>query len=215
MEPVWLGLAAPKLLSAATAVGRRATEPFAEALGAARGLLSEKPEPHTTPAKLAPALAAASNPHSQLLSELLTGQTLSSGDGTIHIDDIRTHAEALQDSLQRRIHDLLSGSGIELDDTVQLRVSPLDGQLEVESDTPQRAMIEAALASDPSIAADFRQLTAMQSLASAADKNPDFAEAYGRDPYQAVADYAELFDASQRAVLQFSVTEAELRFEIR
>ncbi|MCH7753295.1 MAG: hypothetical protein IH898_14230 [Planctomycetes bacterium] len=209
MEPVLLGLAAPKLLSAATAVGRRAVEPFVEALDAARGLLGEKSELQLAPSKLAPAR----NPHSQLLSESLTGQPLISGDGSIEIEDIRTHADALQDSLQRRIHELLERSGIKLDDAVQLRVSPLDGQLEVEGDTPQRAVLEAALASDPSIAADFRQLSAMRSLLAAADKHTEFAEAYARDPYQAVADYAELFDAGLRATLQFTLTEAQLRFE--
>ncbi len=209
MEPVWLGLAVPRLASAATAVGRKAVEPFAEALDAARGLLGEKSQPQATPT----VLTAANNPHSQLLSEMLTGQSLSRGDGSIQIEDIHTHADALQDSLQRRIHELLDRSGIKLDESVQLRVSPLDGQLEVEGDTPQRAMIEAALASDPSIASDFRQLSAMRSLASAADKHSDFAEAYARDPYQAVADHGELFEASQRAMLQFTLTEAELRFE--
>ncbi len=209
MEPVWLGLAAPKLLSAATAVGRRAAEPFAEALDAARGLLGEKSELQLAPTKLAPA----SNPHSQLLSESLTGQPLISGDGPIEIEDIRTHADALQDSLQRRIHELLERSGIKLDSAVQLRVSPLDGQLEVEGDTPQRAVIEAALASDPSIAADFRQLSAMRSLLAAAEKHTEFAEAYARDPYQEVAENAELFDAGLRATLQFTLTEAQLRFE--
>lgn len=209
MEPVLLGLAAPKLLSAATAVGRRAVEPFAEALGAARGLLSEKSEPQAAPTKLAPA----KNPHSQLLSELLTGQPLIRGNGTIEIADIRTHADALQDSLQRRIHELLERSGIKLDGAVQLRVSPLDGQLEIEGDTPQRAMLEAALASDPSIASDFRRLSAMRSLANAAHEHSEFAEAYARDPYQAIADYGELFDAGLRATLQFTLTEAQLRFD--
>ena len=209
MEPVWLGLAAPKLLSAATAVGRRAIEPFAEALDAAQGLLGEKSELQATPTKLAPAR----NPHSQLLSELLTGEPLLSGDGSIEIEDIHTHADALQDSLQRRIHELLERSGIQLDGAVQLRVSPFDGQLEVEGDTPQRAVIEAALASDPSIAANFRQLSAMRSLITAAREHSAFAEAYARDPYQAVADYAELFDAGLRATLQFTLTEAQLRFE--
>lgn len=209
MEPVLLGLAAPKLLSAATAVGRRAIEPFAEALDAAKGLLGEKSEPSAVPTKIAPA----KNPNSQLLSELLTGQPLISGDGSIEIADIRTNADALQDSLQRRIQELLERSGIKLDDTVQLRVSPLDGQLEVEGDTPQRAVLEAALASDPSIAADFRQLSAMRSLMAAADKQTEFAEAYARDPYQAVDDYAELFDTGPRATLQVSLTEAQLRFD--
>ncbi len=209
MDPVLLGLAAPKLLSAATAVGRRAAEPFAEALDAARGLLGEKSELQATPTKLAPAR----NPHSQLLSESLTGQPLISGDGSIEIEDIRTHADALQDSLQRRIHELLERSGIKHDSAVQLRVSPLDGQLEVEGDTPQRAVIEAALASDPSIAADFRQLSAMRSLLAAADKHTEFAEAYARDPYQAVDDFAELFDAGLRATLQSTLAEAQLRFD--
>lgn len=209
MEPVWLGLAAPKLLSAATAVGRKAAEPFAAALGAARGLLTDESEQESPSATLSPE----ANPHTQLLSELLTGQPSADNDGAIRIKDIVTHADALQDSLQRRIHELLQSSGIELDEAVQLKVSPFDGQLEVDGDSSQRAVIEAALASDPSIAADFRQLSAMRSLLAAADKHTEFAEAYARDPYQAVADYAELFDGRQQADLLATLDGAELRFE--
>jgi hypothetical protein len=211
MEPIWLGLTAPKLISAATAVGRKAAEPFAEVLDAARGLLRDEPQPAATPTPLAPA----KNPHSLLLSEVLTGQSLSSGDGSVQIDDIRTHADTLQNDLQRRIHELMSRSGIKLDGAVKLRVSPLDGQLEVEGETSQRAMIEAALASDPSIATDFRQLSAMRSLLNAANQHSAFAEAYAGEPYQAVVDHGELFDASQVATLQFTSSEAELRFDFR
>ena len=53
----------------------------------------------------------------------------------------------------------------------------------------------------------------MRSLLTAADKHTEFAEAYARDPYQAVDDYPELFDAGLRATLQFTLTEAQLRFE--
>jgi hypothetical protein len=210
MEPIWLGLTAPKLISAATAVGRKAAEPFTEVLAAARGLLRDEPQSSATPAPLSPA----DNPHSQLLAEVLTGQALG-GEGSLPIDDIRTHAESFQDELQRRIQSLLTRAGIELDESVQLRVSPLDGQLEVEGDVPQRAMIEAALASDASIATDFRQLSAMKSLLWAANKNTAFAEAYSHDPYQAVVDHSELFGLGQVATLQYTSTAAVLRFDFR
>jgi len=209
MEPIWLGLGAPKLLSAAAAVGHRAAEPFGDVLEAARSFLREESAPDSTPAVLAPA----KNPHMKLLSEMLTGQSLDGSRSRLEIDDIRTHADSLQDGLQRKIRQLLDRAGIELTEPVQLRVSPLDGQLEVEGNTPQRAVLEAALASDPSIAADFRQLVTMRTLTSAAADNADFVEAYARDPYQAVLDYAKLFDAEQRVVLQSNQTEAELRFE--
>ena len=208
MEPIWLGLSAPKLISAASAVGHRAAEPFGVALEAARSMLREESAPDSTPAVLAPAM----NPHLQLLSEMLTGQSLGGNSSRLEIDDIRTHADDLQVSLQRRIRQLLDRSGIDHNEPVRLRVSPLDGQLEVEGDTPQRAVLEAALASDPSIAADIRQLVAMRSLTSAATENAEFVEAYARDPNQAVLDYAELFDTGQSLVLQSNQTTAELRF---
>lgn len=208
MEPVWLGLAAPKVFSAATAAGRTALRPFAAALEMAGSLCDEQTDEQSSSATL----AASRNPHSSLLSELLTGQPLS-GDGSIEIADIRTHADTLQDDLQRRIHELLQQSGISLDKPVQLLISPVDGQLEVEGDAAQRAVVEAALASDSSLAADFRQLAAIRSLVSAADEHREFAEAYARDPYQAVNDFAELYDGRYQAQLQATLTSAELRFE--
>jgi hypothetical protein len=208
MEPLWLGLAAPKVFSAATEAGHAALRPFSAALELAGSLFDEPSASQSSSATL----AATKNPHSSLLSELLTGQPLS-GDGSIEIADVRTHADTLQDDLQRRIHDLLQQSGISLDEPVQLRISPIDGQLEVEGDAAQRALLEAALAGDPSLAADFRQLAAMRSLVAAADKHREFADSYSRDPYQAVNDFAELFDGHYQAQLQATFTSAKLQFE--
>jgi hypothetical protein len=210
MEPIWLGLTAPSIFSTAGNAGRAALRPFSAALELASGLLDNSPAPPESVATL----SAEKNPHTSLLSDLLTGVPLNS-DGTIEIADIRTHADSLQDGLQRRIHELLQAAGIMLDEPVQLRVSPVDGQLEVASDSPQRAVLEATLASDQNLAADFRQLAAARSLLSAADENSEFAEVYAQDPFQAVNDFAHLFDGRQEAQLLATLSEAELMFEVK
>ena len=209
MEPLWVGLAVPKVVAAANAVSRTVAEPFSDVLEKAQSILRKEPQPQPS------ILSSAKNPHTQLLSELLTGQSLTSGAGSIDIADIRTHADDLQDSLQRRIRELFDLQGIELEEPVQLRVSPFDGQLEIASDSSQRAMVEAALASDSTIAADFRQLAAMRSITAAAEKHSEFADAYALNPYQAVTKFAALFEEPRQAVLQIRGAEAELRFESR
>jgi hypothetical protein len=200
-------LAAPNVFSAASELGRTAVRPFSAVLELASGV-RDKPESSQSPS---PTLPAGVNPHTSLLGELLTGQPLS-GDGSIDLADVRSRADDLQDDLERRIHELLQQSGISLDKPVQLRVSPVDGQLEVEGDWAQRAVLEAALAGDSSLAADFRQLAAVRSLLAAADQRRDFADAYARDPYQAVNDFAELFPGRYEAELLATMTSTELRF---
>lgn len=208
MEPVWLGLAAPSIVSTAGNIGRTALRPFSAALELASALGSVPVAEESADG----ALARSKNPHTLLLSDLLTGQPLD-GDGRIEIADIRVHADRLQDNLQRRIAELLQDACISLEEPVHLRISPTDGQLEVVGDSPQRAIVEAVLAANPSIATDFSQLAAMRSLLAAADKHRDFADAYARDPYQAVNDFAELFEGLDASQPLATLTGTDLRFD--
>jgi len=68
-------------------------------------------------------------------------------------------AEQLQEDLESRIQRAIEDSGVQLKFPVRLTLSKFDGTLEADTvASPQREILEAALASDPSLANDFRQL---------------------------------------------------------
>ncbi len=157
MKPALLGLAIPTIASAAVAVGRTAasvTKPFASALHAAADLLDGSTQSGSPTVELSTKSGSELDP---LVEHL-------------NLVDIREHADELQNGLEQRLSQLLSDLGIELDEPMNLRISRFDGQLEVEGDISQRAVLEAALAHDPSIAADFRHLAAMRQLLAVADE---------------------------------------------
>jgi len=139
MEPVWLGLAAPSILSSAGNLARAATRPFAAALERAAGLLEDS----------------------------RAGESASIED--FQIDEARTRAKELGADLHGRIREMLHDAGITLDEPLVLRISPIDGQLEVVSDSPRRSVIEATLANDSGMAEDVRKLLALHELIAAAD----------------------------------------------
>jgi len=217
MESMLLGLATPSLISGATGLGKAvqtATRPFANLLQAAVGQRTESESLSAAVGSGADLLPVAGNPHLILLGELLTGQPVTTGSGSLEIADIRDHAEGLRSDLENRVRQALSGAGVQSTDRLLLRIAQSDGRLEVVGENSQRLSIEAALASDPSLARDFRQLAAIEQLLTAADQDSDFAEAYSRNPWSAVANYAGRFDSRAEAELSISPlgSEAELRF---
>ena len=157
---------------------------------------------------------AAAQPFTVVLDA--AGKMLDSSQGpaaATPVQDIRTQVDKLQYSLQRRIHQLVKNSGIKFEGEFQLRMSPVSGQIDVEGNSPQRAVLEAVLSSDPSIAADFRRLAAMHRLLNTADKHVGITETDASDLSQAVADLVELFDEGGQALLLLSMSATELRFE--
>jgi len=65
----------------------------------------------------------------------------------------------LQEDLENRIQRAIQDSGVQLDFPIRLRLSGVDGTLEADAvASPEREILEAALASDPSLADDFRKL---------------------------------------------------------
>ncbi len=119
------------------------------------------------------------------------------------VEEIRARADILQGDLERRIAQVIESSGVQLDSPIRLSMSDFDGTLEVDTATPQRAVLEAALASDPSIASDFRELAIIRKLLTAAESR------------QPVAAYASQGNDRYEAVLQLSAfgDEAQLDFE--
>ena len=133
----------------------------------------------------------------------------------IEIADLRVRADTLQADLERRIRKTMELSGIDLDSPVRLTTSEHDVAIEVETNHPRRTVLEAALASDPSIATDFRRLAAVRKLLMAAEERPEFAEDFSGDPWQAIAAHASRADDRYEAVLQLlpATLDVRLQFE--
>jgi len=184
MEPLLLGLAAPSIASTAGAIGRVAA-PVAKLI--------------TTP--FASLLQQESNSPSPVVETQ-----------AIELKDLHAHTKALQTDLESRIQSAIKDSGVQLSFPVRIRLSEFDGRLEADAvASPQREILEASLASDPSLADDFRQLAAAQKLLSAAEDHGGFSEAYARDPHQAIANYAASLDDQFEALLQLSETDNQLQ----
>ncbi len=209
MEPLWLGAAAPSLISNLSQAARKITQPFSAALDAAESLFQEEELAEIEGSSV----AAHENPHTRLLSEVLTGHPLVGDETALRIEDISHHAENLQDELGRRLEAALSQAGIKPSGEIKLGISRHDGSLEVLSDSPERAAIEKALSADPTLAADFRRLSSLRSLVAAAEKSTEFADAYERDPYQAITQFGSLLDRSDEASLLRTEFATEIRFE--
>ena len=179
MEPALLGLAAPSIASAAGNVGRAVST-------VARPLVSP----------FATLLQRLHGNRPSLAAETPQGVTHQS---------LGARAEQLQADVERRISRALESSGIEIEQPLRLSVSEWDGSLEVSTISPQREVLEAALASDPDLAADFRELAAIRGLLAAIDDHKQFAQEYADDPQRAIADRAWLIN--DRFEAQLSISE--------
>lgn len=209
MEPIWLGLAGQSITRTARNAAQSIAEPFAAVLDSAAELLAGQPPQESD----LTSTTVKNNPHTQLLAEVLTGHPLVGDDRSLGVDDIRLEADSLEARLAENIERVLSNLDLRVGDAIPLRISPLDGSLEITGDVPHAAEIEKELAKDPTIATDFRRLSALQSLVSAADAHTEFAEAYSADPYAAVQEFAHLFRTEPAASLIQRPLSAEIRFE--
>ena len=165
------------------------------------------------------AVTAVSEPLVSPFAALL--QTESQAGGTLQpqpvkIEDLQSRAKALQENVEQRLSKLIADSKVQLGDQVRIRVSELDGTLEADSvASPQRQILEAALASDPTLASDFSALVAMRKILSATKNNGPLVYDRGEDTIQALADFASQAGGRFEAVLRFSPTDtsAQLEFE--
>lgn len=111
------------------------------------------------------------------------------------VDSLQALSEELKVDLERRIRQVLNSTGIKVDAPIRLRLSENGTGIEADLGQPDRTLLEAAFANDPSIEDDLRQLLAVQKLLSAASHN-------SRD--------ASKQDSSEFAVPQAERTEVEL-----
>jgi hypothetical protein len=140
MEPVLLGLAAPSALNEAGNLLQRTLSAVAEPFSAILHTVAES-----------------------FASEKEERSTIETG-------DLGTHLGELQSTLAGSIEQTLAAAGIDLTEPIELRVSQIDGSLEVVGDHPQRALIESALADKPELAREFTEVIALRQLLAAAEK---------------------------------------------
>ena len=209
MEPLWLGITVTSLGSAVRSVASKAVEPFEDLLEAAQNLTGNLERSQDS----SPELALSKNPHFQLLMESLRGQSQFGNVAKIDLHDIRDRADALQLELEEIIAQTLQEFGLDLQGEYHLEFSRQDGSLTLNGDNYRHTEIEKALADEPKVAAEIRRLSALRSLLSAAERNPAFADAYELNPFQAVEEYAALFDSNQEVFLSGSSLMVQLRFE--
>jgi hypothetical protein len=101
-------------------------------------------------------------------AQALAGEEEAASEST----DPGSYLDQLQVQVAERIEKTLSAAGVELTDSITLRISPNDGSIEVVGDHPQRALIESALADEPHLATVLDELFALrQMLNTEGDEN--------------------------------------------
>jgi hypothetical protein len=175
MESVLLGMAAPAVAGTAGSLVERTVQTVAE-------------------------------PFAALLHAL--GAALAEGDddtARVAVEGQPDQLKTLSAELAARIEKALKSAGIELAGPIGLRMSPVDGHLEVDGDHPQQALIEAALADDPEIASAIREVAALQQVLDSTRSAEVMAEA-------ATAEFGK-FDGSISARFSPSAEGAMLLFD--
>lgn len=99
----------------------------------------------------------------------------------------------LQATLAGRIRELLTTAGVDLAEPIGLRISAIDGRVEVVGDHPQKPLIESALATESELEELLAELIALHQLL-----HPE-----GSDDNDSV----ELSSAEAAAILSFSVDQ--------
>ncbi len=211
MDPILFGAAAPAIATGASTVGRAAgtiAQSFSRTLQSASQFLAtepiaEAPSPQQSLDNEAPRFA--------LLSKLLAGASPDGTPSNLTIEDVQRHANNLQADLQQRIQDSLISAGVVLESQLRLKISGSDGSLEVDGTHPQRAVIEAALNSDPSLAVDFQQLSTEYKILDIYARSKTFAKDFAMQPWQAIASKTGRANDRHAAVLETSKSNGQLQ----
>jgi hypothetical protein len=123
-------------------------------------------------------LESVAEPFAMILDAV--AETLASEEQTeSESDAASTNLDALQIQLASQIEEALSAAGIELNEPIELRISPTDGSIEVVGDHPQRALIESALADEPDLAAQFAELLALRQATEVDDEESNEFVSFG------------------------------------
>lgn len=100
---------------------------------------------------------------------------------------------AMAEDVSGRITALMLQNDIPTSPPAELYVDG-EGAVRVKGNHPHKERIEQALAGEPELCNDFRQVSAQSTIQEAAKRHEAFARAYAIDPDAAVAQFAYLFD---------------------
>ncbi|MBP7460931.1 MAG: hypothetical protein KBA26_06545 [Candidatus Delongbacteria bacterium] len=147
---------------------------------------------------------------SQLTTEALFG-IAPKNNRAITLDDLRTEGMRVLEDVRQGLVDYMVRSGIDTDRPFELETDG-QGNVVVVSDHPDKIKIEEWFEDHPEQANQFRKGSSMMELVRAGEEYLWFSRAYAIDPEKAVADYAELFNSHESAVILFSGDSTGVRF---
>ncbi|MFW5499903.1 MULTISPECIES: hypothetical protein [unclassified Maridesulfovibrio] len=111
---------------------------------------------------------------------------------SISLDDLKTGLETSTEKFQDDVNVLFLQNDISTDPPVELTTDS-SGNVRVMGDHPQKDEIEQLFQDNPDLANDFRGVSSLNSLVEAGEEYLEFAKAYEKKPYEAVAKYSHIF----------------------
>lgn len=111
----------------------------------------------------------------------------------ITLDDMKTGLEKSSREFQDKVNIMFLENGIKTDPPVELTYDK-GGNVVVKGNHPQKEKIEKLFEENPELANDFRGVSALSGMVEAAEEHIEFAKAYEKNPYEAVARYGHLFN---------------------
>ncbi|NDV22970.1 hypothetical protein [Desulfovibrio sp. JC022] len=111
---------------------------------------------------------------------------------SISLDDLKTGLETSTKKFQDKVDILFLENNISTDPPVELTTDS-SGNVRVQGDHPQKEKIEQLFQDTPDLANDFRGISSLNSLVEAGEEYLEFAKAYEKNPYEAVAKYGHIF----------------------
>lgn len=141
----------------------------------------------------------------KLVSSFFAGLGVDYAPGkNISLDDIESALQQKQETLDRDITALFRKNGIETPPEVELTTDE-SGHVRVAGNHPQADRIEQLFADTPELENDFRRVSGMSSMVDAGHEYTEFSRAYEKNPYAAVARYADQLSGHMNAA-EFSLT---------
>ncbi|NDV27801.1 hypothetical protein [Desulfovibrio sp. JC010] len=129
---------------------------------------------------------------------------------SISLDDLKTGLETSTKKFQDDVNVLFLQNDISTDPPVELTTDS-SGNVRVKGDHPQKEKIEQLFQDNPDLANDFRGISGLSSLVEAGKEYLEFAKAYEKNPYEAVAKYGHIFNGMD--VEEFSMIIGENKSE--
>ena len=135
-------------------------------------------------------------------------------DGVITLDEIRAYGEKYSKIAEDILTETLKQLSIPSDHSITISTDE-KGVVKVDTDlsAQDNDRLEAALNEHPDFQQAFTKASSSQTLIDAAEKYIEFAEAYARDPKEAVAQYGIGSSSSGEHVLQYAQGRASLVFQ--